>query len=187
MNGDPKKLSIGCSTLKTALVYIALILGLFFAGINRCEATIRTNIGGITISYSGTAGSAYFDPTDETLTIEIPYPSGSVPGSLTVTVGPDAPATWSSAVDIYILADDATFKSINIKGTELCTPFICGNVDYCSKFALLSGVIGSTASYGPDFGLGIFSSFAPPVTISLKNSYTTAQLFGFPNLPPTIP
>jgi hypothetical protein len=180
MNGDLKKLSIGRSTSKTALVYIALVLGLVFAGINRCEATIRTNIMGVTISYSG-IGLAYFDTSDQTVTIEVPYASGSVPGSLTVTVGPDAPNLAGSAVDIYILADNATFKSINIKGTELCTPFVCGNVDYCSKFALLSGVIGSTASYGPDFGLGAFSSNVS-ATIALKNSYTTAQLFGFPNL-----
>jgi hypothetical protein len=154
---------------------VAIIVLLLMTLVNRAEASFKTVVGGITVSYSG-AGSAYFDSTDGTLTIEI----NSSGGNLLVSVGSTANASWGNYVDVYILADNATLNSINIKGSTTCTPYICGEVWYVSKFTLSNGVVGDTLYYGWDFGLGMGANTIPS-SISLKNSYATAQLFGYPN------
>lgn len=156
-------------------VWIAIVAVGFLLLANRSEASYKTVIGGITVSYSGEA-NAYYDPDDGTLTVKIL----SDGGSLSVTVGTAANVSWSNGVDVYIMANDKTLKSINIKGSLSCTPYVCGDVWYVSKFALSYGVIGNTVYYGGSFGLGMGSNYVP-ASVSLKNSYTTAQLFGYPN------
>jgi hypothetical protein len=150
---------------------------LFIASAGRSLAAgYKTIIGGITVSYSLPGASAYWDTNDNTLTISI----GQSGGSLSVSVGSTAYASWGNGVDIYILADNASFKSISIKGTPACWAYVCGDVYYTSKFAMTDGVVGNTLAYGPDFGLGMAAPSAP-TSISLKNSWTTAQLLGYPN------
>jgi hypothetical protein len=141
---------------------------------SRSDAAYKTVNGGITVSYSGDGASAYYDSSDGTLTIEITQGGGS----LKVTVGPTANATWGDYVDIYISADNADLKSISIKGSATCTPYLCGQVNYASKFNLTGGVVGDTDYYGQDFGLGSISDTVT-VSIGMKYSYTTAQLFGY--------
>jgi hypothetical protein len=146
-----------------------------FAGVSRSEASFKQVIGGVTVSYSGD-GTAYHDPDDGTITISLT----SNDGTLNVTVGPDALASWGSYVDIYILADSVALKGINIKGTVACRPYVCGNVGYVSKFSMVLGVVGNTNYYGVNYGLGMGSDYVPG-TVTLKNSYTTAQLLGYLN------
>ncbi|MBI3853264.1 MAG: hypothetical protein HY298_23690 [Verrucomicrobia bacterium] len=167
-----KPLSTGTKGLWLAVVIVSLMLA--FA--SRSEAGFKTVIDGISVSYSGDGANAYYDPNDGTLTVAVSQ-SG---GSLNIIVGPNAYLAWGTYTDIYILADGATLKSINIKGALNCTPFVAGQVNYVTKFTLLGGVVGDTDYYGQDFGLGMVSS-AIPVSISLKKSYATAQLFGYPN------
>jgi hypothetical protein len=147
----------------------------FFLAVASVQASYKTILGGVTVSYSGDA-IAYFDSNDGTLTVRV-LTGG---GNLLVSVGPSAPVTWGEGVDIYILADDQTLKSINIKGSPYCTPYVCGDVWYVSKFSLSLGVVGNTIYYGGNYGLGMGSMYIP-TSISLKNSYATAQLFGYPN------
>jgi hypothetical protein len=76
------------------------------------------------------------------------------------------------------MADAATLKSIKIKGSDTCTPFVCGQVNYVGTFSLQNGVVGDTDFYGLDFGLGMVSPLQP-TKIAIKNGYATAQMFGF--------
>ena len=167
-----KVLPVGGKGLWTTVAVVSLMVTFG----SRSEAAFKTVIDGISVSYSGDGADAYYDSTDNTLTVAVTQ-SG---GSLNILVGPNAYLAWGSYVDVYILADSATLKSINIKGSVSCTPFIAGQVNYVTKFALLNGVVGDTDYYGQDFGLGMVS-ISNPVSISLKNSYTTAQLFGYAN------
>jgi hypothetical protein len=155
------------------LIVTCLMLG---SASRSLAAGYKAVIDGITVSYSLPGATAYYDPDDNTLTVYVTQ-SG---GSLNVTVGPTAFSIWGNSVDIYILANGMSFKSISIKGTPSCWPFICGDIYYTGKFALLNGVIGNTITYGPDFGLGAASTAITP-SISLKYSWTTAQLLGYPN------
>ena len=157
-----------------AFVIVACIL---FASASRSFAAgYRAVIGGVTVSYSLPGAAAYYDTNDNTLTIVVTQNGGS----LNVTVGSTAYASWGNSLDIYILAGNTTFKSISIKGTPSCWPFICGDIYYTGKFALFDGCIGNTVYYGVNFGLGAASTGITP-SISLKNSWTTAQLLGYPN------
>ena len=159
---------------KTLWVTALLTLMLTFAG--RAYAGYKTNIYGVLVSYSGIGANAYYNINDNTLTVEVTE-SG---GTLNITVGPDAPDVWGNFVDIHIVAGAVTLKAINIKGTIDCTPYVAGQVDFVGKFSLLNGVVGNTEAYGLNYGLGMVSLYIP-FTISLKNSYCTAQLFGYPN------
>src|ERR1041385_2508693 len=110
---------------KFGAIFIVACLMIGFTG-RSLAAGYKTVIGGITVAYSLPGASAYYDADDNTLTISVSQ-SG---GSLNVTVGSTAYATWGSTMDIYILAGNASFKSISIKGTPSCWPFICGDVYY---------------------------------------------------------
>jgi hypothetical protein len=133
-------------------------------------------VNGITVSFSKTAAvSAYYDSTDGTLTVSV---SGN--GALSITVGSTASASWGQYADIYILGSSANLSALTIKGAATCVPFVCGEVGYVKSFALSKGVVGDTDSYGRDFGLGMTANTVPS-SISLKNSYTTAQLLGYSN------
>ncbi len=151
---------------------LAVTLLLVFAG--RSEAKFKSEVGGVTITYSNDGAAAYFDPNDGTLTVEV---SGSG-GSLRIVVGSSAYFSWGGEVDIYILADSASLKSITIIGSPFCTPFVCGQVGYVDKFSMKNGVVGDTAYYGQDFGLGMVS-LGNPMKVTLTNGYATAQMFGF--------
>src|SRR5437667_2180457 len=129
-------------------VVVALII---FAA-SQCHAGYKNVIGGITVTYSGDGAEAYYDPNDGTLTISVTE-SG---GSLKVTAGPEAPATWGGYADVYILADNAVFKSIAFKGSPSVLLYLTGQVFYVGKFSLTYGVVGSTDSY-PDQGVGMVS------------------------------
>jgi hypothetical protein len=153
---------------------ILVALSFFFCA-TRSEAAYQDVVGGVKVSYSGDA-VAYYDSTDGTLTVVVL----SSHGSLTISVGPDAHLDWGNYVDIYIMADNRTLKSISIKGQPACTAYVCGEVWYVSKFALSHGVVGNTLYYGTGFGLGMGSNYIPS-SISLRNSYMTAQLFGYSN------
>ena len=162
-------------TAKFGAIFIVAFLMIGFTG-RSLAAGYKTVIGGITVSYSLQGASAYYNTNDNTLTISVSQ-SG---GNLNVTVGSTAYGTWGSSVDIYIAADNTSFKSISIKGTPSCWPYIAGDVYYTSKFTLFDGVVGNTVYYGADYGLGAAST-AVTSSISLKNSWTTAQLLGYPN------
>jgi hypothetical protein len=167
-------LTIAPASHKTFLRTLAIV-GLLLVSVYTSNASFKTVVGGVTVSYSGT-GTAYYDSNDGTLTVSI----GSDGGSLAITVGPTANLNWGNYVDIYIVANNATLKAISIKGSLACVPYVCGEVWYVDKFALSNGVVGDTTYYGSDFGLGMGANSFPS-SISLKNSYTTAQLFGFAN------
>lgn len=141
----------------------------------RSEASYKTVIGGITVSYSGYA-VAYYDSTDDTLTVEI----DSSGGSLNISVGSTASSYWGSYVDVYINAPGYVMKSMSIKGNAYCTPYVCGNIYYVDKFSLSGGVVGGTDYYGRDFGLGMTSNYIP-TAVSMKYSYALAQIFGYSN------
>jgi hypothetical protein len=158
------------------MLWLSAIVTVFLLALaNQAEAAFKTVVGGVTVSYSG-SGAAYFDADDGTLTVRI----DSDGGNLVVTVGSTASASWGSGVDVYILANNAVLNSISVKGNSTCIAYVCGDVWYVKKFSLSLGVIGDTIFYGVDFGLGMGAQ-SVPATISMKNSYATAQLFGYPN------
>jgi hypothetical protein len=161
--------------VKFGTIFIAACV-LFASAGRSLAAGYKTVMGGITVSYSLPGAVAYYDTNDNTLTISVSQ-SG---GSLNVTIGSTAYASWGNGVDIYILAGSTTFKSISIKGTPSCWPYVCGDIFYTAKFSLFDGVVGNTVYYGMNFGLGAASTAITP-SISLKNSWTTAQLLGYPN------
>lgn len=163
---------------KTLCLAIAALSFLLLSASRSEAASYKRIIDGITVSYSGEA-VAYYDTNDNTLTVEI----GTGGGNLNITVGSTASYYWGSGVDIYILAGNDILKSISIKGNWSCVPYVCGDVYYVNKFSLMNGVVGDTIYYGPSFGLGMNSSYIP-AAISLKNSYATAQIFGYPNSSP---
>jgi hypothetical protein len=164
------------SLLNKGICGLILAAAMLLASTNPSEAKSKIIVGGVTVSFSGNGLLAYYYEPDGTLSIEVPAQTG---GSLTITVGSTAYLSWGNFVDIYLLADFASLKSITVKGHATCTPFVVGQVGFVNKFALSKGVIGGTDYYGVDFGLGMVSPFIPSA-ISLKQSYTTAQLFGYP-------
>jgi hypothetical protein len=168
-----KKLITGTRGLLAAITIVGLVFGL--AGYS--EAGYKTVIDGISVSYSKDGANAYYDEEDGTLTVAI----GEDGGALKISVGPDAPSGWGDYVDIYILADDASLKSIQIKGTDTCTPYIVGQVGYVSSFKLLNGVVGGT-DYYPDLGLGRVSVYMPS-KITFQNSVAVAQVLGYAYVP----
>lgn len=134
-------------------------------------AGYKAEIGGVTVSYSKAGASAYYDERDATLTVAI----GESGGKLKVQVGPSASLSWGNYVDIYILADGASPKSIKITGSDSCTPFVVGEVFYVNTVTLVDGVVGGTDFYGPLFGLAVTSGLDPSKMV-LKRSFTTAPL-----------
>jgi hypothetical protein len=161
-------------SLSSSLRRGVLAAGLLGVLVSATEAKYKTEIGGITITYSKDGAIAFFDADDGTLTIAVDE-SG---GALKVVVGPSAAFFWGPYVDMYILADDAILKSVTIKGTDSCTPFVCGQVGSTSTFTLLNGAVGDTDFYGQDFGLGMVAP-STPAKVLLKNGWATAQVLGF--------
>jgi hypothetical protein len=179
MNLNPITKNISNKIAGAAFLAVCLLA---FSVAGRCEAAgYKAVLGGITISYSLPGASAYYYPDDGTLTVEVTQDGGS----LSISCGSTANANWGNLVDVYILANNTVLKSISIKGFSSkdaapCWPCVCGDVYYVSKFAMSYGCIGGTAYYGRDFGLGEASKYVTSA-ISLKNSYATAQLLGYPN------
>jgi uncharacterized membrane protein len=134
-------------------------------------AGYKTDVGGISVSYSKAGAVAFFDADDGTLTIGIAE-SG---GALKITVGPSAFLAWGDYVDIFISAESASPKSIKVIGSASCIPFVVGAVFYMNSFTLQDGVIGNSTFYGPLFGLAVTSGFNPTKMV-LKRSFTTAPL-----------
>lgn len=170
----PVKQSI-CGYVGHSLGIAIAVICFLLLSAARSEASYKTVIGGITVSYSGYA-VAYYDSYDDTLTVEI----DSSGGSLNISVGSTATNSWGGYVDVFIDAGGVVMKSMSIKGSPACTPYVCGNIYYVDKFSMSLGVIGGTDTYGRDVGLGMTSTYIP-TAVSMKYSYALAQIFGYAN------
>jgi hypothetical protein len=156
---------------KSAILSMVAMILLLAA--QTATAGYKASIFGITVSCSSVAADAYYDPNDNTLTVDV---AGSA--SLSIVVTPLAALDWGQYADIYIVGDTANLTVLSIKGTATCVPFVCGNVGYVKTFLLNGGVVGDTDTYGLDFGLGMVSAYSP-ASISMKKSCATAQVLGY--------
>ena len=137
------------------------------------KAGYEVDIGDIKVRYSEPGCVAYYNDTDETLTIRITDSDGD----LAVICGPDAHVIWEDYCDIYIDAPAASVKTMNLKGTPETQLHVAGEVGYVEKFKLKYGSVGGTDHYGPEIGLGS-TSLELPNKIKILWGWTTAPVLG---------
>jgi PKD repeat protein len=137
------------------------------------KAGYSVDIGDIEVSYSLPGCVAYYNDTDEALTIQITE-SG---GDLRVVCGPEAYIVWEDYCDLVISAPDASINSIILKGRPETQLHVAGNVGYVKKFKLKYGSVGGTDFYGPEIGLAS-TSFERPNKILIKWGWAPAPVLG---------
>jgi hypothetical protein len=143
----------------------------------RADASFETAIDGVSIAYSGDGASAFFDPSDLTLTIVI-LESG---GNLKISGGIECALsdTWDGFVDVFLVADTARMTSISVKGTPECEFFLAGYVEYVEKLSIFSSFVGDLFCYPRQFGL-YASDDTPPKSITIKNGWAEGSVLGTP-------
>jgi PKD repeat protein len=137
------------------------------------KAAYTFEYGDVKVRYSLAGCEAYYNDTDDTLTIQI----SDSDGDLLVKCGDEAYLDWGDRCDIYIGAPDASINTMNLKGRLETQLHVCGDVSYVKNFKLKYGCVGDTESYGPGFGL-YNTSLTLPNKILIKWGWTTAPLLG---------
>src|SRR5262249_7994899 len=110
--------------------------------------------------YSKAGMDAYYNASDDTLTINVTE-SG---GTLVVTATSDAPTNWGSYIDTVIYGYGADVKNINLKGRPDAAFFVAGEMNSCDHFMVKNGFVGGTDYYGD---AGLYSD-AGSVSTSIK-------------------
>ncbi len=161
-------MKLDSSILRSAILSLLLLC----AASPLLGAGFSANIDGVVVKYSLPGANAYYDPDDETLTINITQ-SG---GTLSVTATKTAQAVWGSYVDVYMAGADVEFKSLKFTGREECRFYITGQCYHIRNFGLAFGYVGGTDFYG-DRGIGMSGPFVIP-TVKMRYSKTIGPLGG---------
>jgi hypothetical protein len=155
--------------------YIAGVLvgvALLAAG-STAEALHWELVGGVWVGYDTPFFDAYYDPFDDTLTVEV-YASG---GPLVVEATALASFFWGPYCDVYIWADGASITNMKFKGHDTCWLYVAGFVEFANKFMMKKGVVGELDDYVDDFGLYRDSIFGPK-KILMKWGHASGAVLG---------
>jgi hypothetical protein len=144
------------------------VLAMVLLGSATMAASYNATVTGMKV-YISSAGRAYWDSEDDTVTVQ-PYLDGCTIRVNTTTQGT---SIWGTYCDLFIYADDVIVKSLSVTGTKNKTSFwVTGQTYDCRSFTSSYAHIGGTDYYGDDYGLGMESAtiayWGYPTSITLK-------------------
>jgi len=133
-------------------------------------------VDGIKVTYPY-GFDAYYDSSDNTLTIQI-FEEG---GSLSVKALSWAPNYWGGYADVYVWANCWYVPSMSFKGLWNFNLYITGQVGETNKLTIKNGFVGGTDYYGTQgLGQGYLNI---PSSISIKSGCAYGSVLGEQLLP----
>ncbi|NUN97402.1 MAG: hypothetical protein HUU16_14660 [Candidatus Omnitrophica bacterium] len=161
------------SRAKYLCLFLCVVVGLAVSAPS--WGAITYNVFGITVKFTG-FGNAYYDPTDDTLTVE-----GGFPGNITITVTRTAFLFWPEGyVDVYLLLGGSNVGTLTVKAFSNFQAYVTGAVNFVNKVSFTNGNLGGTDFYGND-GV-VINSFFNPAQVTLKNGWIYPNGLGVKSL-----